>query len=254
MMIQPFLCAAILGRQWHWSLIAAAVAVVAVFMLREPLVVLGRQRWVWTTERAESVAARKWLAGLVLICLACGVLLSLRWPLPYLLILGAGAAVLTMLAVYMTVKNRQRSWWLQMLSAAGLSASCLAPVLSATGFIPWWCWWLWALSTLHAFAGILVVHARLEARIAAKAKRQTEPRFRLPAAAAQVVLVAGAAYCFAAGYGLLGAALLLSAAVHSWDLSTLGTPKALETRLTVVGLRAMTLSIAVSVIAVVALW
>lgn len=254
MMLLPFLCAAILSRQWHWTLLPTAAAILAAFMLREPLVVLGRQKFVWTTPHAESRIAAKWLFGLVAALAVCGALLALRWPLPALLALGTGAAAMTLLAVWMTVRNRQRSWWLQMLSAAGLSASSLAAVLSSTGAIPDWCWWLWALSASHAFAGILVVHARLEARIAAKAKRQVAPRFRLPAAAAQFVMLAGAAWCFAIGQGLLAIALLLSVLVHFWDLATLRTPQALETRLTVVGLRAMTLSILVSSLIVAGLW
>lgn len=254
MMILPFLCAAILARQWHWTLIPAAIAVIAAFMLREPLVVLGRQRFVWTTPHPESNLALKWLAGLIAVLALCGGIFFLRWPTLALLTLGAGAGAMTLLAVYMTIKNRQRSWWLQMLSAAGLSASSLAAVLSTTGGVPVWTWWLWALSAAHAFGGILVVHARLEARIAAKAKRPVAPRFKVPAAAAQFALLAGAAGCFATGQVWLGAALLLSVLVHFWDLATLHTPKALETRLTTVGLRAMSLSIVVSTLIVAGLW
>jgi len=40
--------------------------------------------------------------------------------------------------------------------------------LSATGAIAPWCWGLWLLLAMQATAGILVVHARLDARIAAR--------------------------------------------------------------------------------------
>lgn len=254
MMIQPFLCAAILGRSWHWALIPAAIAVVAAFILREPMVVLGRQKYIWTSQHAESKAAAKWLGGSLTVLAACGALLTLRWPLPHLAILAIGSFVMTGLAVYMTIRNRQRSWWLQILSAAGLTSSCLAAALSSAGSIPQWCWWLWALSALHAFAGILVVHARLEARIAAKSRKPLSRRFRVPAALAQVPMLAAAAYCYSNQQPVLAAALLLSVAAHAWDLATLHTAKALETRLTVVGIRALTLSLAVSILIVVALW
>jgi hypothetical protein len=167
---------------------------------------------------------------------------------------GGMAGALTALAVVLTVKNRQRSWWLQMLSAAGLSASCFAAVLSANGSIPGWCWWLWGVSTVHAFTGILVVHARLEARIAAKSKKTAPPRFRLPAALAVGVLIAGAAWCAALDRWILAGALALSGAVHAWAIYTLATPKALAAPLMKVGLRAMALSIVVSLITMAGLW
>lgn len=254
MMIQPFLCAAILAGVWHWTLLPAAAAVLGAFLLREPLVVMGRQRFVWTTPHEETGAARRWLGGLLGGLAASGVLLAMRWPWPLLALFGGLAMALTALAVVLTVKNRQRSWWLQVLSAAGLSASCFAATLSALGTIPDWCWWVWLVSTMHALAGILVVHARLEARIAAKTKKATPPRFRIPAAAAAATLLMAAIACALLDRPILAAALALSATVHAWGIWTLSSAKSMAMPLMKVGLRAMTLSIVVSILMVAGLW
>ena len=65
------------------------------------------------------------------------------------------------------VRNRQRSEWFQVAS----ERPCLPLpycVLVAKGVIPGWCWLLWLLCAAQAAAGIFVVHARLDASIAAR--------------------------------------------------------------------------------------
>src|SRR5262249_46582425 len=103
------------------------------------------------------------LAELLLLAVVSAFLMA-TWPVALVVALGAGGALLTALAVYMTVKNRQRSIGLQALSAAGLSSSSIAACLAVNGTVPPWAWWFWALHSGYFLAGILVVHARLEAR------------------------------------------------------------------------------------------
>lgn len=254
MLAQPFLCALILSREFHWSVIVAAIAVVAAFLMREPLVVLARQRFVWRERKPETAVAKRWLVWEALLLAVATAALLFRWPWSFLLAFGAGTVLLTAVAVWMTVKNLQRSTWLHLVSAAALSATGLAACLSATGELRSWAWPLWAMTAAHAAAGILVVHARLEARIAARSHKTLASRFRLPAQALQVILLAGALLCVVAGRALLAGALLLSAAVHLWDLYHLTSPRSLATPLTTVGLRAMSLSIAFSALVVYGLW
>jgi hypothetical protein len=253
MLLAPFLSALLLARAWHWSVPVALVAVLAAFVLREPLVALGRQRWVWRDRRPESARARRWLAAELALLAAAGGALALRWPLSFLLTLGGLAAGMTLLAAWMTVRNRQRSAPLQLASAVGLTSTCLAASLSATGRVEPWCWLLWALSAAHAAAGIFVVHARLEARIAARAPRPEPSRFRRPAYAMQFLLLAGGAALFRS-LPAVSAALAMSALVHLATLRSLRSPTALETPLTRVGLRAMTLSLVYSALLVYGLW
>jgi hypothetical protein len=253
MLLAPFLSALLLARAWHWSVPVALVAVLAAFVLREPLVALGRQRWVWRAEKPESAKARRWLVAELALLAAAGGMLALRWPSGFLLMLGGLAAAMTLLAAWMTARNRQRSASLELASAAGLTSTCLAASLSAIGRVEPWCWLLWALSAAHAAAGIFVVHARLEARIAARAARPEPFRFRRPAYAMQLLLLAGAAVCYRS-LPVVSAALALSALVHLATLRSLRNPAALETPLTRVGLRAMALSLVYSALLVYGLW
>ncbi len=254
MLAQPFLCALILSRAFHWSVIVAAAAVVTAFLMREPLVVLARQRFVWRERKPEAAVAKRWLVWEGVLLAAAGAALLLRWPWDFLAAIGAGTALLTATAVWMTVKNLQRSTWLQLASAAALSATGLAACVSAVGELRPWVWPLWAMTAAHAAAGILVVHARLEARIAARSHKTLAPRFRLPAQVMQAALLAGALLFLVAGRPVLAAALVLSATVHLWDLYHLTSPRSLATPLTTVGLRAMSLSIAFSALIVYGLW
>jgi hypothetical protein len=91
------------------------------------------------------------------------------------------------------VKNRQRSTLFQIASAAALTSSSLATSLSATGAIAPWCWWLWLLMAMQATAGILVVHARLDARIASRRTAPANERFRRAAQVSLGALTPGSA-------------------------------------------------------------
>lgn len=256
MLAQPFLCALIIAGSrswsWHWSVVPAAVAAISMFLLRGPLVVLARQRWVWRQPHAETAVATRWALGLgAMLAVAAGTL-SLRWPPGILAVFGAAAGSVTAAAVAMTVRNRQRSVWLQLASASGLTASCLAASLSTTGTIPEWRWWLWSLSAAHSSAAILTVHARLEQRIASRTGWGDGPTFQRPALLAQFALLAAAPVAFQRAWPL-GAALAMSAAAHLWELRSLKQPGSLQTPLRTVGFRALAVSVAVSVLLVIGL-
>jgi hypothetical protein len=249
---QPFLCAWILAGTWHPSIVAAAVAVLAMFLLRTPLVILGRQALVWREAHPESRAAWRWsliYAGMAALTVP---LLSGRWGWRAILLFGGAAIVLTALAVYMEVTNRQRSIWLQLVTAAGLSSSCLAAALSATGTVPVWCWLLWVLCAAHAGTGILVVRARLEVRIAARSQKAAPLAFLTPARFAQTgILIAGTALMFY-GSPWIGAALILPSLIHLYELKRLTAT--IDTPLHIVGLRALSISVVFSILAICGLW
>lgn len=249
MLLTPFSSGVLLARAVDWSLPLAAVAIVTVFLLREPLIVLARQRWVWRDHRPEAAVALRWALAESAVLGVVGAALLWLWPWQAVAGFAAAAGLLTALAVWMTVKNRQRSIVLQLVSAAGLASSSLAVSVAATGGIWEWAVWLWTLCTAHAVASILVVHARLETRVMLRSPGAVAVSAR-PAWIAQCVLLAGALACFALGRYWLGVALGLSVAAHVFDLRRLAEAVPLRT----VGLRALGLSIGFALVVVAGLW
>jgi hypothetical protein len=257
MLLQPFLGALIVLRRLSWPVAPALAAVVLVFLVREPLIVLARQKWVWRGAHPETAAAKRYLWIELGLLAVAGALLLTVWPISLLAILGGGAAALTVLAVFMTVKNRQRSLWLQVLSAAGLSVSGLAACLAVAGSIPGWAWWWWGLHGAHFLATILVVHARLEARISArKSPGEFTAAFlalRREAAAVSGILLMGG-MLLAMWHPFYAAAVILSEAYHLYDLLTMHTPAALALPMMSVGRRALAVSIGFTLLAIAGAW
>ena len=254
MLAAPFIGATVLARQWHWLILVAAAVVVATFLAKEPLIVLARQQFVWRQHRAESEAAKRFLVWLGVIILLSAALLSIEWPLNDLLLLGLGATAFSALAVAMTIRNRQRHTWFQIASAIALTSSSLAASISGTGTIQPWCWWFWGLSASQAAAGILVVHARLEARIAARKSSSAGSKFRAPALLAQAALLAGALVFGILGRPWIVAALGISALANLLELRAQKNPASLQTPLQTVGLRALALSLIYSSLVIAGLW
>lgn len=248
MLLQPFIGALLVLRRPTWTILPALASAVLVFLIREPLIVLARQRWVWRTPHPEAVQARTYIWIELVLAAASGALLWIVWPWWLLALLGGSAAMLTALAVYLTVRNRQRAVWFQALSAAGLGSSGLAACLAVQGSIPTWGWWFWALHAAHFLAAILVVHARLDARIASRKKVSAATPHE--AYWAQLLFAAAGIGMIATGHAWYGAAALFSAAVHLFDLRTLNTPKVLAMPMKIVGLRAMAFSIVFTLIIV----
>lgn len=254
MLLIPFFSAAILARQFRWEEIAVLIAASCVFAAKDPLVVLARQRWVWKERHPETDAAKTWLIGEGVILAACGLVLSASWPLWMLGAIGIGVLTFSALAVAVTIRNRQRSALFQIISALALTSTSLAAGLSASGSIKPWCWWLWALCALQATAGILVVHARLEARIAARKIIPHDRAYPGPAVRTCVALIGAAMIASLARQPWIAIALLLAAMGYIYELVRQRKIASLQMPLTRVGLQAMSLSIVYASLVVVGLW
>ena len=107
---------------------------------------------------------------------------------------------------------------------------------------------MWGLCWLQGVAGILVVHTRLDAMVARKTGRG-ETGIRKAAWLAVGLLSCVAVALAAKGSLLLAAAPALAAVAHGWELAAMN----LETKLTVVGLRAMAVSMIFALMASLAL-
>jgi len=254
MLLIPFFSAVILSREWRWTEGPALVGAVATFAAKDPLVVLARQRWIWKQHRPETEAAKTWLLGTVLVLAACGLMLAATWPIWTLVLAGTGAAAFSGLAVMVSVKNRQRSTLFQIGSALALSSTSLAACLSATGAIQPWCWSLWALSAMQATAGILVVHARLDARIALRKPAPEEGTWRRPALVAAFAMILSSVVAACARQTWIAAALGLAGIGCLYDLRRQKEPAWLQLPLKQVGLQALALSIAYALMIVAGLW
>ena len=109
MLLLPFASALVLAGQLSWQVLPAAVVVVGVFLIREPLVTLCRQAALWNQPRPEAAAARSSLARYTPFLVIAGALLFWKLPRWPLVVMGLAAAALTAVSVYLIVHNRQRS-------------------------------------------------------------------------------------------------------------------------------------------------
>jgi hypothetical protein len=258
MLFTPIVCAAILAREWRWSEVAALTAAFAALAAKDPMVVLARQRFIWKAQHPETLAAARWFTGWMAILIVSGLVLVFAWPLKALVAMGLGVALFSALAIGINVKNRQRSTLFQIASAVALTSSSLATSLSATGTIAPWCWWLWLLLALQATAGILVVHARLDARIAVRiASRSAEPAredFHRAAQISLIVLACAALAAIVLRRGWIALALLVAVVGYGDDLRRQRNTAALQLPLTKVGQRALALSSFFASLLILGLW
>ena len=255
MLIVPILCVAILARHWRWSELATLIAAFAALAAKDPLVVLARQRYIWKQPHPETAAAVRWLAGWLTLLALAGLVLLLTWPLKATLAMALGVGAFSAIAITVNVKNRQRSTLFQILSAAALTSGALATSLSSTGTIPLWCWQLWLLLAMQASTGILVVHARLDARIAAT--RSLPPStggYRRAAQVAVGVLLTAALAAATLRHTTIALALLLAAVGYWYDLRSQRDPTTLQMPLRRVGQRALTLSSLVAILLIAGFW
>jgi hypothetical protein len=241
MLVIPIVCVAILVREWRWSELATATAAFAALAAKDPMVVLARQRFVWKQPHPETATAAKWLAGWFAILGFSGLVLFFTWPLRELLIMGLGVGIFSALAIAVNVLNRQRSTLFQIASAFALTSSSLATCLSATGTITSRCLWLWFLLAIQSAAGILVVHSRLDARIAARGTMAARKQFRRAAQVSLGVLLCVAGIATLLRRGWIALALLLAFAGYWYDLRRQRDIAALQTPLKTVGQRALAL-------------
>ena len=242
MVITPIVCAAILARTWRWAELATLAAAFAALAAKDPLVVLVRQRFVWKQPHAETPIAARWFAGWTLVLALSGLALLRVWPLEAVFSMGAGVAAFSLMAIWVNVRNKQRSTLFQIASAAALTSSSLATSLSTAGSVREWCWWLWALLAMQAAAGILVVHARLDARIALRGKAPANFEYRRAAFVAVAVLAGGSITMLILRRWWLALALALAAAGYGYDLRRQENADELQRPLISVGRRALALS------------
>jgi hypothetical protein len=246
MLVTPFVAAVVLAREVNLAVAAAAVAVLAVFLAREPMVLLGRRG-------AAAPGAWRWLGAEGAVALFSGLYLWRTLPREPLIAMGIVAAVLTAVSIWMLVHNRQRSTLLQLASAAGLNMSALLAWLAARGSLAPAAWWLAVLMFAHSAAAVLVVHARLDYRIALKRDGAVPPAWSR-ALAFQLAPAALGVCAVAMGRPWLALAPLVSVAVHTAQLLGLRRPDAHRVALQRVGKQAMMLSIAYSLLVLAALW
>ncbi len=254
MLLIPFFAAAILLRRVYWPEFVALVAIGCSFAMKDSLVVIARQRFVWKQTHVETKVAMRSALLQSLLLVACGITLLIVRDWPPLVLLFLGSVAFTVLAVTLNVRNRQRSEWFQVASAVALSSTCLVTCLSATSVIPEWCWLLWFLCVLQAVAGIFVIHARLDARVAARNRQVANNRNRWAALVCEfVLLLTGLIFAFMAR-PWIAAALFIAAACYLSELRRQKNPQSLQTPLKRIGIEALLLSTGYALVIIIGLW
>jgi len=254
MLFIPIVCAAILSRTWRWTELAILTAAFAALAAKDPMVVLARQHFVWIQQHPETAIALRWFAGWCVLLAASGLILLASWPFTATVSLGLGVGLFSVLAIAINVKNRQRSTLFQIVSTFALTSSSLAASLSATGAIAPWCWTLWLLLALQATAGILAVHARLDARIALRSTAPARENYRRAAQTSLMVLVGAAAAAIVLRRGFIALALVIAALGYAYDLHRQRSPEALQLPLKSIGQQALALSSLYAILLIIGLW
>jgi hypothetical protein len=249
MLLFPLVSAMILSGRWRWHLVAAAAAALAVFLLREPLLVMARQRYIWQDVRPETAAAWRSLLVFGALLAASGAWLLALAPLAWLAALGLVAAALTAVSIYAALHNLQRSPLLQIAGSIGLTASALLPYLAAGRVPDEALFLLMGAHMIHGAGSVLVVHARLEAARALRTGSAVQGRH--VAAASWLVFHALAAVVVGlAARPWLAVILAVPLAVHAADLARLKEAAFLRTPLRRVGFRELGLSTVFSMLVV----
>ena len=254
MLLTPIFSVAILVRTWHWSELAVLTAAFAALSAKDPAVLLMRQQFVWKHKASESSAALLWLLGWCVVLIASVLTLLATWPLKTFLAMGAGIAIFGCITIIVNLKNRQRSTLFQIASAAALTSTSLATCISAVGSIASWCWWFWVLIAMQASAGILVVHARLDARIALRKAAPAKQQFRRAAQAALGLLLCAAVTAAILRRVCIALALVLALAGYAYDLTRQKDPASLQMPLKTAGQQALMLSSLYSALLIAGFW
>jgi len=254
MLLTPIVGVAILARQWRWCELATLAAAFAAMAAKDPLVVVLRQKFVWRQPHPETAVAARWLAIWTLVLALSGLLLLFAWPLKEFVGMVLGVGGFAALALLVNLENRQRNTLFQIASAAALTSTSLATCISATGSVARWCWWFWGLTMLQAAAGILVVHARLDARIALRTPRPPDSPFRGAAIATLGVILCAAVVAAVMRQPWIASALLVALAGYGYDLRRQRDAAALQLPLKKVGQRALALSAVFSGLLILGMW
>lgn len=257
MLLFPFVSAMVLTRAWDWALIPAAVAVLAAFLAREPLLALCRQRWLWTEPRPEAITARRTLWMITPVLATTGVWLLAVAPLVWIVALAAAATLLTTVYIYAALHNRQRSIYLQLAGSMGLSASCFMPYLALGRQPDAGLLLLWLAYIVHGTGSVLVVHSEIEARWERKAAAAVHPPAHARKRAAllwQIVHGVVAGVLLLASEPELAFILLASLSMHTLVLLRRQQPAALATPLRAIGFRELGISTVFSALLLISLW
>lgn len=169
----PFIVAAWMAGGWpNLRMVAGAFAVISIFLLRAPLLVLWRGRAkgfrVEAQGRLELLKARFSLMVYGLVGAVAGIYMLITLPVVPILLLGGGALLLTAVTLFLEARNYRRYPALQIASAIGLTASALPAYLAARGHLDGLPFWIWALCAAHSTASVLFVHALLESVVASR--------------------------------------------------------------------------------------
>jgi YwiC-like protein len=254
MLLTPIFSVAILARTWHWSELAVLAGAFAAIAAKDPAVLLMRQRFVWKRRSPESHTASQWLLRWSVVLIGSISILFATWSVRAFLAMGAGLLAFACIAVAVNLKNCQRSTLFQIAGAAALTSTSLATCISATGSIARWCWWFWALSAIQASAGILVVHARLDARIALRKASAASRQYRHAAQLALGVLSCAAVAAMILRHVWIALALTAAVAGYSYELMRQKSSVSLQMPLKTVGQQALMLSTIYSALLVAGLW
>ena len=257
MVLTPIVCVWALawlhGRAFRWPELALPVAAFSALAAKDPAVLVLRARFLWRRPHPDLPAATRWAAAWGLLFLACTAAVLAVWPLAAVAAMSLALGAYAALAVFVNVRNLQRSVLFQLASGAALTSSALATSLTATGSIPVWCWTFWLLSVAQAFAGILVVHARLDARLALRSTAPPDLAFRRAALVTVALLACAALAAALLRHGWVAAALACAAVGYAWDLRAQTRAEALQLPLKTVGLRSLALSVAYSLLLILGL-
>jgi hypothetical protein len=252
MLLTPIFSVAILARTWRWSELAVLTAAFAAMSAKDPAVLLVRQRLVWKQRNPDSAAL--WLIGWSVVLVASVSTLLATWPLKAFVAMGAGIAAFGGVTILVNLKNRQRSTLFQIASAAALTSTSLATCISALGSVAPWCWWFWLLIAMQASAGILVVHARLDARIALRKPAAASLQFRHAAQAALGLLLCASVTAMVLRSPWIALALALAVVGYGYDLMRQKDSQSLQMPLKTVGEQALLLSLLYSALLIAGLW
>ena len=244
LLFQPLLAAALLASAFSWLFLAALGLASCGSLLREPLTVFIRHRFLWKRDTIESRMALRWLLVTGGGATLCAAMLATAYPAPILLGILAGGALLTAFAVAMTLRNRQRSLALQTVSAIALSGTGWLVFLLFPQTSTHLAWVLWALLALHAVATIPIVHCRLE-------RKAHKPRSAALENGSWLLVALSSLACLVVPQ--LWPPLLFSAVANSWELLRLRDQGQLSQPVARVGLRLLAASLIHTVLTVVAL-
>jgi hypothetical protein len=230
MIILPFVAAALAAGDWqHLRTLAAFLAVLALFLLRLPLLWLTRSAVECEPRPAAEGAAqphgeivRRSLLVYGLIALLCA--LHLISTLPWHLLVAAAAAPIILLAatLHPWLQQRQHAAWFEIGSVPALTSSALTGYLAASGALRLAALLIWLLFTVQLGLSVLAVRAHLNFSTAAKST--VTPRagfdFYRAAVVGELVLWTGlvVSVFLRAEWAWLGAAFLVPSVWHGWIL------------------------------------